>query len=285
LDLVGTVLVAAFAGLLIYPLIQGRDAGWPAWTYLMMAGGIVALVALVFWTKLRLRQGLDPLVLPSIFRARSYSAGLAMILVFFGGMTGSILVLTLFLQLGEGFSAIHAGLTLGPFAFGLAVGAGIGGAVLVPRIGRLALQVGSIVMAGGLVWTLLVVHSDGLHTSTGVLIAPQLVFGIGIGTLVAPLFNFILAGVEDAEAGSASGVLNAVQQLAAAIGVAVIGTIFFSELSHAGFTSALTRCLIVELGTIPVLIALTFLLPQTPRDESELLGADGPQAEVEAAAV
>ena len=38
LDLVGTVLVAAFAGLLIYPLIQGREAGWPAWTYLMMAG-------------------------------------------------------------------------------------------------------------------------------------------------------------------------------------------------------------------------------------------------------
>jgi EmrB/QacA subfamily drug resistance transporter len=285
LDLVGTVLVAAFAGLLIYPLIQGRDAGWPAWTYLMMVGGIVALVALVFWTKLRLRQGRDPLVLPSIFRARSYSAGLAMILVFFGGMTGSILVLTLFLQLGEGFSAIHAGLTLGPFAFGLAVGAGIGGAVLVPRIGRLALQLGAVVMAGGLVWTLLVVHSDGLHTSTGVLIAPQLVFGIGIGTLVAPLFNFILAGVADAEAGSASGVLNAVQQLAAAIGVAVIGTIFFSELAHAGFTSALTRCLIVELGTVPVLIALTFLLPQTPRDESELLGADGPQAEVEAASV
>ena len=68
LDLVGTVLVAAFAGLLIYPLIQGREAGWPAWTYLMMAGGVVALVALVFWTRLRLRQGRDPLVLPSIFR-------------------------------------------------------------------------------------------------------------------------------------------------------------------------------------------------------------------------
>jgi EmrB/QacA subfamily drug resistance transporter len=274
LDLVGTVLVAAFAGLLIYPLIQGREAGWPAWTYLMMAGGVVSLVALVFWTKLRLRQGRDPLVLPSIFASRSYSAGLAMILVFFGGMIGAILVLTLFLQLGEGFSAIHAGLTLGPFAFGMAVGAGIGGAVLVPKIGRVALQLGGVVMAGGLLWTLLVIRADGLHTSTGVLIAPQLVFGIGIGTLVAPLFNFILAAVEDAEAGSASGVLNAVQQLAAAIGVAVIGTIFFSQLAHAGFVSALIRCLWVELALIPVLIALTFLLPKHPREEMELLAAD-----------
>ena len=47
LDLVGTLLVAAFAGLLIYPLIQGREAGWPAWTYVMMAGSVVALVALI----------------------------------------------------------------------------------------------------------------------------------------------------------------------------------------------------------------------------------------------
>ena len=146
--------------------------------------------------------------------------------------------------------------------------------MLVPKIGRLALQLGCVVMAGGLIWTLLVVHRDGLHTSTAVLIAPQLVFGMGIGTLVAPLFNFILAAVEDSEAGSASGVLNAVQQLAGAIGVAVIGTIFFSELGHAGFVSALTRCLIVELCLIPVLIALTFLLPQRPRDETELLTAE-----------
>jgi EmrB/QacA subfamily drug resistance transporter len=285
LDLVGTFLVAAFAGLLIYPLIQGRDAGWPAWTYIMMAGGIAALVLLVFWTRLRLRQGRDPLVVPSIFVSRSYSAGLALILVFFGGMIGSILVLTLFLQLGEGYSAIHAGLTLSPFAFGLAVGAGIGGAVLVPKIGRLALQLGAVVMAGGLLWTVLVVHADGLHTSTAGLIAPQLMFGIGIGTLVAPLFNFILAAVEDSEAGSASGVLNAVQQLAGAIGVAVIGTIFFSELSHAGFVSALNRCLIVELCTVPVLIGLTFLLPQHPLDEAALLAAESPvapQLEVEA---
>ena len=89
--------------------------------------------------------------------------------------------------------------------------------------------------------------------------------------LVAPLFNFILASVDDSEAGSASGVLNAVQQLAGAAGVAVIGTIFFSELGHAGFVSALDRCLIVELCLVPVLILLTLLLPQHPRNESELI--------------
>ena len=193
-----------------------------------------------------------------------------MIMVFFGGMIGVILTLTLFLQLGEGFSAIHAGLTLAPFAFGMAVGAGVGSAVLVPKLGRTALLIGSVVMAGGIFWTWQVVASNGLHTSTADLIPPQLVFGVGIGMLVAPLFNFILASVEDSEAGSASGVLNAVQQLAGAAGVAVIGTIFFSELGHAGFVSAFDRCLVVELCLVPVLILLTLLLPQHPRDESEL---------------
>jgi predicted MFS family arabinose efflux permease len=237
LDLVGTVFVAAFAGLLICPLIQGRDAGWPVWTYLMMVGSVVSLVALVLWTRLRMRQGRDPLVVASIFNSRSYSAGLAMIVVFVGGMIGTILVLALFLQLGEGFSAIHAGLTLAPFAFGMAVGAGVGSAVLVPKLGRLALQIGAVIMAGGVFWTWQVVESDGLHTSTGALIAPPLVFGVGIGMLVAPLFNFILAAVSDAEAGSASGVLNAVQQLAGAAGVAVIGTVFFSRLASGALST------------------------------------------------
>jgi EmrB/QacA subfamily drug resistance transporter len=284
LDLVGTVLVAAFAGLLIYPLIQGRESGWPVWTYLMMAGSVVSLVALIGWTRRRISHGLDPLVLPSIFKSRSYSAGLALILVFFGGMIGVTLVLTLFLQLGEGFSAIRAGLTLAPFAFGLAVGAGIGGAVLVPKIGRLALQIGAIVMAGGLFWVWQRVSADGLHTTSVGLIAPLLAFGIGIGLLVAPLFNFILAAVDDSETGSASGVLNAVQQLAGAAGVAVIGTIFFSQLEHGGFVSALTKCLVVELCLVPVLLLLTFLLPQHPREDADLIAAEAP-AEADAVTV
>jgi MFS family permease len=204
-----------------------------------------------------------------------------MILVFFGGMIGVILVLTLFLQLGEGFSPIHAGLTLAPFAFGMAVGAGVGGAVLVPKIGRIALQLGCVVMAGGIVWTWQTVAADGLHTSTAVLIAPQLLFGVGIGMLVAPLFNFILAAVNDSEAGSASGVLNAVQQLAGAAGVAVIGTIFFSALSDGGFVTALNRCLIVELCLVPVLLLLTLLLPKHPRSEDDVLAAQG-EVELEA---
>jgi EmrB/QacA subfamily drug resistance transporter len=279
LDLVGTGLVVAAISLVIYPLIQGREAGWPVWTYLMMAGGVAVFGALAAWTVTAQRRGVEPLVEVSIFGHRAYSAGLAMILVFFAGMAGTLLVLTLFLQLGEGFSAIHAGLTLAPFALGSAVGAAIGMGLLVPRIGRNALLIGCVLMGAGTGWLCATVSSHGLGTTTGLLIAPQLVFGVGLGLMISPLFDFVLASVTDDEVGSASGVLNAVQQLAGALGVAVIGTIFFSAVSHSGYVTAITRSLLVELGLIPVLMLLVLALPQHPRESEAVIETAAEDAE------
>jgi hypothetical protein len=188
-------------------------------------------------------------------------------------MIGVLLALTLFLQFGEHFSAIHAGLTLAPLAFGMAAGATVAAAVLVPKIGRTALQIGAVVLAGGTAWLYLVISANGLHTSSLDLIAPQLTLGLGIGMLVSPMFGFVLASVTDEETGSASGVVNALQQLAGAIGVAVLGTVFFAALAHGGFVTALQRCLLIELCTAPVLAALTFMLPRHPRDEAEIMAA------------
>jgi hypothetical protein len=155
------VLAALGMGLLVYPLIQGQQAGWPAWTYLMAAGSALAFGLLVAWSRRQRRAGNDPLVEASIFSHRPYTAGLVTIVVFFAGMIGTLLVLTLFLQLGEHFTAIHAGLTLAPFAVGTAAGATLAGAVLVPRLGRTALQAATVVMAGGVWWLHEVVGAHG----------------------------------------------------------------------------------------------------------------------------
>jgi EmrB/QacA subfamily drug resistance transporter len=261
LDVVGTALGALGMGLLIYPLIQGRQAGWPAWTYLMVAGSVASFGLMVVWSRRVRGNGRDPLVQAGVFRHRAYSAGLASIVVFFAGMIGMLLVLTLFLQFGEHFSAIHAGITLAPFAVGSAAGATLAAAVLVPRLGRTVLQIATVILAGGFWWLHQVIAGHGLSTTSLSLIAPQLLTGIGIGMLVSPLFDFILASVTDDEVGSASGVLNAVQQLAGALGVAGIGTIFFTTLAGHGFVSALNHCLVAELATTPVLLALTCMLP------------------------
>jgi MFS family permease len=267
LDLVGTLLAALAMGLLIYPLIEGQSQGWPAWTYLMIVASVATFGLVVLWSRGAQRSGRDPLVEASVFGHRAYVAGLGSIIIFFAGMIGTLLVLTLYVQFGEHFSAIHAGLTLAPFAIGSAAGATVAATVLVPRFGRVVLQLGAIVIGGGIWWLRDVIAAHGLATTSWALAPPQLVLGLGIGLLISPLFGFILSSVTDDEVGSASGVLNACQQLAGAVGVAVLGTIFFATLGHAGFVAAVNRCLLVELCTMPVLVVLTGLLPRQPRED------------------
>lgn len=267
LDVVGAVIVAAAMGMLVYPLIDGREAGWPAWTYLMLAASAVLFALLVTWTRRVRRAGDDPLVEPGIFGHRGYTAGLLSSVVFFAGLAGSLLVLTLFLQFGAHYSAVHAGVTLAPFAVGSAAGAALAATVLVKRLGRTTLHVGVAVEAAGFWWIHQVIGAHGLSTTSFELVVPQLLLGLGLGMLISPLFDFVLAAVTDDQAGSASGVLNAGQQLAGALGVAVIGTIYFSAVNTSGFVIALQHCLLAELATTPVLAALLFLLPRHARDD------------------
>ena len=135
-----------------------------------------------------------------------------------------------------------------------------------PRLGRGALQVAAVLIAAGTWWLRAVIGVHGLATSSTEIIGAQLLLGAGIGMLVSPLFDFILASVADHEVGSASGVLNAAQQLASAIGVAAIGTVFFGTLARSGYTAAIRECLLIELGVAAVLFVLARALPRRPRD-------------------
>ncbi len=232
LDLPGMVLVSAALVLVIYPLVQGRELGWPWWSFAMMAAAVPVVIAFVGYER---RRPSSPLIELSLFARRAYPAGLFVVTGFFAALTGLMLVLGLFLQLGLGFSALHAGLTFAPWAFGMALGATASGAVLGPRFGRTVIHGGLLVTLAGLATLALTLHAVTAPVSSWQLLPGLVICGIGSGLCVAPLFNVILSGVRDHEVGSGSGVLNAVQQFAAAIGVAVLGTVFFSLLaSHAG---------------------------------------------------
>ena len=265
LDLGGAALVTLAMGLLVYPLIQGREAGWPAWTFVSIGASALALVAFVVLERRREREKKSPLVTMSLFRKRAFSAGLASALVFFAGMIGLMLTFSLYLQLGQGFSAIHTGLTLIPWSLGTAVGAGLGAGLLGPRFGRPTLHAGLAVMLLGVLGLLLVSH-DG--ASSWAFVGPELVAGVGMGAMLAPLFDFVLAGVDDDEVGSASGVLNAMQQLGGALGIAVIGTVFFSIAADRDFIDAFHGTLWIEAGVLVVTAGLVALLPLRAREQS-----------------
>ena len=151
-------------------------------------------------------------------------------LCLFGAFGGLLLCVSLYGQLGEGWSPIHAGLTLTPMVVGMIVGMVVSG-MLVERLGRHLLHIGILLIAAGT--ATLAAHADrrAQRLHLGPRARPALV-GAGVGTVLGQLIQFILAAVSMNEVGSASGVMEASQQLSTALGVAVLGTIFFSLFEH-----------------------------------------------------
>jgi EmrB/QacA subfamily drug resistance transporter len=268
LDMPGAVLATVASAALIYPLIQGRELGWPTWCFAMMGASVVLFALFGVHLVRRKRHGRDPLIEPTIFRRRGYTAGGLVLMLYFGGMIGSMLGLTLFMQIGEGFSALHAGLTVIPFSLGTALTAPVSASMMQKLGGRILIQAGALLSLVGYVSLALIVASVD-HLSSWGLAAPFLVIGLGMGLFIVPVFDTIVGAVTDAELGSASGTLNALQQLGSAIGVAGLGTVFFSALVHVGFLGALRHLLWWQVGGLVVLLLATPLLPATSRPEGE----------------
>jgi EmrB/QacA subfamily drug resistance transporter len=240
LDLAGVGLATAGLLLLVYPLVQGRELGWPAWTFASMAASMLVLAAFAAWERRKQAADGSPLVDLALFRQRAFVAGLLVAAIFFMGIPAFFLTFTLWLQVGLGFSALHAGLSGVPFAVGSAL-ASTASVRLAPRLGRRILSLGTLLLAAGMgavIWT---VDRYGGGTHSWQLIPALAICGLGLGCTVAPLVNVVLAGIRGQDAGAASGVLTTAQQVGGAVGVAVIGVIFFGLLSSqaAGVTADL----------------------------------------------
>lgn len=271
-DPIGFVLVSIGLTLLIFPLVEGRELGWPAWTIAMMAIAVPVLALFAVHQVRRSRAGRAPLVEPALFRMRAFSGGLVIGLGLFGSLTGLVFALGLHLQLTLGFTPLEAGLTQAPWAFGIAVGAVLAGAWLGPKLGRTCIQIGALVTVAGTVATIgtLVAAGAGVH---GWALAPALlVTGVGIGLAMTPFFDITLAGVDLDMVGSASGVLNANQQLGATAGTAVLGTVFFGLLESGDPSGAVTAVLWLAAALMVATAGLAWVLPKRAREEAEALG-------------
>jgi EmrB/QacA subfamily drug resistance transporter len=229
LDPAGVILVSAALLLLLYPLVQGRQLGWPTWSFVSMAAAAPVLAAFVAYEWFKGRRDGSPLVPMGLFRDRGFGAGMAIAVVFFLGIASFGLVLTLFLQLGLDFTPLHAGLTFLPFSAGVLASSGAA-ARLAPRFGRGVIMTGALIMAGGVAAVIAAINHYGAAVSTWELTPGLLLAGLGLGTVIAPLAEVVLAQVPRQDAGSASGVFNTGLQVGNSIGIAVIGVIFFGLL-------------------------------------------------------
>jgi EmrB/QacA subfamily drug resistance transporter len=237
-DLVGVGIVTAGLLLLVYPLVQGRELDWPPWTFLAMAAAVPVLAVFAAWERRKKAADGSPLVDLDLFRHRAFVAGLLVAGIFFMGIPAFFLTFSIYLQIGLGFTALHSGLTTIPFAVGSAL-ASAASTRLAPRLGRRILSLGTLLITVGMAGVIATVDRYGSQTHSWQLIPALAVCGVGLGSVIAPLVNVVLAGIRGQDAGSASGVLTTVQQVGGAVGVALIGVIFFGLLgSHAGAVGA-----------------------------------------------
>ncbi|WP_330288647.1 MFS transporter [Streptomyces sp. NBC_00576] len=272
LDLVGVALVTLGLLMLLYPLIRGRELGWPLWGYLSMAGALGVFGALVAYEKRKTRIDGSPLVELSLFRVKSFAAGIAVQTLFGVGLGIFFLVWTLYMQMGLGWSALRAGLTGVPFSIAVSVAAGMSVQKLVPRFGRKVLQAGALVMGLGVLIYIWESGRYGMAIASWQMALPLVVMGAGMGLIVAPLTDAVLSEVPKEHAGSASGLINTVQQMGNALGLGLVSVVFFGAMgdrlaqSEVGpaFVDAFQNALGWVAGLMGVIFVVMFALPGRP---------------------
>lgn len=281
LDLVGVALVTLGLLMLLYPLTRGRELGWPLWGYVSMAGALVVLAVLVAYERRKAARDGSPLVELSLFKVKSFAAGIAVQTVFGVALGIFFLVWTMYMQFGLGWRPLKAGLTGIPFSIAVSVAAGMSVQMLVPRFGRKVLQAGALVMALGVL--LYIWESDhyGLSIAPWQMALPLIVMGVGMGLIVAPLTDAILSEVPREHSGSASGLINTVQQMGNALGLGLVSVVFFGVVDDqltesaqgpavgAAFADGFQYALGWVAAVMAVIFLLMFALPKRPAQHVE----------------
>jgi MFS family permease len=225
----GGLLGASMFGMM-YGLIEGSTAGWT----LVPIFALVCGAALFGGFCLRQVSEANPLIIPSLLKNRGFTSGLLLGFAYFAAVNGFAYVVSLFFQTALGFTPGHAALGLSPVMFGI-IGASIA--------------------------------FEGIAVSAWALAPSLLVVGVGMGACFASIFDVALGNLAPSEGGSASGSLSAVQQLAAAVGSAVVTTVYFGQRAAHGPAHAMTVSVAVVGAIAALCLGLVWLLPRTAPPE------------------
>ncbi|MGH2894462.1 MAG: MFS transporter [Solirubrobacteraceae bacterium] len=261
LDLAGTVLATLGLTAIVLPLVEGRAHGWPLWTWLALGVAPVLLGAFALQQRRLAARGGSPLMPPELFASRSVTVGLAAQLLFWSGQASFFLVLSLYLQLGRGMSALHSGLVFTILA-GAYLLTSLRAPALTVRHGRQVLAAGAGMLAVGHLTLVLTVGDIGVGGSVLALAPGLALVGAGMGLGITPLASLIMAAAPSQHVGATSGVLATMQNVGNAIGVAMVGVLFYGAVSH-GFAGAFQLSVVALAVTLAAVAALTRLIPAT----------------------
>jgi EmrB/QacA subfamily drug resistance transporter len=259
IDVAGAALRAAGLTAVLLPLIEGREHGWPLWTWASLGAAPLILGGFLRRQRRLGAEGGDPLLDLRLFDERGFSAGIATQLFLASAQASFFVFLALYLQIGRGLGALEAGLVFTILAVAYVVTSGPAPG-LTARFGRSVVAAGGMALTLGLVALALAVSEIGTTGSLAALIPGLLLVGAGIGLCFTPLTSTVLETVDPARAGSASGAMSTMQQVGYALGVAITGMVFFGS-SDEGVGHAFELSLI-QLAAVAVgIVASSRLLP------------------------
>ena len=284
LDLRGLALAGAGLLALTFALIRGEALGWTSSAVLASLGiGLALLTAFVRWEL----KTPSPMLPMRFFRSRAFNAANGLSFAMFFGAFGAIFLVAQFFQTAQGFGPLEAGARTLPWTGMPMIFAPIAG-VLATRVGtRPVMAVGLALQAIGLGWMAIVLEAS---TPFVELIAPFAITGIGMSFVFSTAPEAVLASVRREDAGKASGATNAIREVGAVMGVAVLASVFAANggyESQQAFTEGLVAALPIAVVVLAAGAVLALLTPGRAAVEAETEVADrraGPPQEAAATA-
>lgn len=291
LDLGGVGVLSVALLLIVYPLIAARTGGWDPWVWACLGASIPILVLFVRHERSYAARTGSPLLDLTLFRFRAFSIGLAAAFAFFSSSSVFLFLFTLLTQIGLGYSTLASGLmfAVAPFGFFLSSRQS---ARLATGMGRNAVVLGIFVTGAGLALLGVSVWVAGDSVGPAVIIPGTFLTAVGHGFTITQLLAFTLSEVHHDHAGAAGGAFAATQQLAIAVGVAMVGLVFYGVLDPAGSVSDYTAAFGITMVTYMLglnlfVLCLVPFLPRWPQpagarqldldDDLEPLGRPEPQ--------
>ena len=263
-DALETVLVVGGLTALVLPLVQGQSQGWPLWTWLTLGAAAVLAVLAGFRGVALRRRGIAPLVDVEPMRARPVGAGQLGQFLLFTGMAAYFLVLALYLQDGRGLGPLTSGIVFTAVAVPYMVGTRSAALVLGRFGARGGIALAALVFGAGHGLLLLAVAEIGVGGSVLWLVPGLAVGGVGMGVTLSGLIGVVMGSIQPQHAGTVSGTTSTLQQAANAVGVALIGIIFFGRLEH-GMVGAFEASLVYLVATTLAVAVAAAFLPGRPR--------------------
>ena len=265
LDIKGAAVLAVVAFFLMFPLIQGRNAGWPVWILLMLACSAPLFLAFIRYEQNLVRRGGDPLVNPVLFAIRSFRVGnIITLLVGLLSAAGPIyLILTI--QLGFDKNPLQAAILTCPMPFANMFGS-MAAAPLLRRYGRGAVVLGAALNALAAAMVLFATRGGEAQFEAIHLVPAVAMLGFALGISIAVTIAFVLSEVPHEYAGAASGVQATGLQFAGAIGIAVIGLAYWGQIgdseAESVYINGINAVMWISIGLAAVQAALVILLPR-----------------------